>query len=85
MDNRHEKIAHWLSRSAKWEAVLFRDATGYRLSERKHGREVAASFRPFDLLPTEEAAMLYFAEQVREGYDVKMELCRHPLCLYQVP
>ena len=37
------KIAHWTSKGARWEAILDRMRRGYRLSERKHGKEVGAS------------------------------------------
>ena len=67
------KIAHWASKGARWEAILDRTNDGYRLSERKHGKEVGASFRPFNLLPLDDDAKTYFAHQVALGFDVPMK------------
>ena len=55
------KIAHWTSKGARWEAILDRTEDGYRLSERKHGKEVGASFRPFALIPDDECKNLLCA------------------------
>ena len=67
------KIAHWASKGARWEAILDRTEDGYRLSERKHGKEVGASFRPFAVLPLDDDAKTYFAHQVALGFDVSMK------------
>ena len=67
------KIAHWTSKGARWEAILDRIEDGYRLSERKHGNEVGASFRPFAQIPNDETAKSYFAHQVALGFDVPMK------------
>jgi len=61
------KIAHWASKGARWEAILDRTNDGYRLSERKHGKDVGASFRPFNLLPLDDDEKTYFFDTSASG------------------
>jgi hypothetical protein len=68
-----DMIASWTSSAAKWSAHLYKQANGYRLSERKYGSEVGALFVPFTTLITDEDAIQYFNHQVMTRFDVKMQ------------
>lgn len=65
-------IAQWSSRGSKWTALLYKQADGYRLSERKHGSEVGASYQPFSFLPDDRTAITHFNYKLMVSYDVEM-------------
>ena len=68
------KIAHWCSKGARWEAVLERNDNGFRLSERKHGHEVGAAYRPLTyFLGRDDFAKTYFQKYVVQSFDVEMK------------
>ena len=66
-------LATWASRGAKWSAVLYRQADGYRLSERKHGQETGASYRPFTMLSDDTAAIEHYTRHVAMVFDTPMK------------
>ena len=78
--DRDGPLAKWSSAGGKWTAELHPAIGGYRLSERKNGKEVGASFRPntddpqgrWQGLHNDAEAIAYFDNHVRNSFDVGM-------------
>ena len=66
------KIAHWVSRGARWEAILERDRYGYTLHELKHGRFCGGAARSFDLFISDQQAIDYFQTTMADRFDAAM-------------